>query len=82
MALQQLRGGFSVRNYQTLREQLVTFASLVELELDFSEEDVEFANREQLKQLVHGITKVVGQLIQSFELGNVIKNGVNTVIAD
>src|SRR6195952_3041446 len=80
VAMQQLRGGFSTQ-LQTLREQLVTFASLVELELDFSEEDVEFANRDQLKQLVHDITKVVGQLIQSFELGNVIKNGVNTVIA-
>jgi tRNA modification GTPase len=80
VAMQQLRGGFS-NQLQTLREQLVTFASLVELELDFSEEDVEFANRDQLKQLIHDITKVIGQLIQSFELGNVIKNGVNTVIA-
>jgi tRNA modification GTPase len=80
VAMQQLRGGFSTQ-LQTLREQLVNFASLVELELDFSEEDVEFANRDQLKQLIHSITKIVGQLIQSFELGNVIKNGVNTVIA-
>jgi tRNA modification GTPase len=80
VAIQQLRGGFS-NQLQTLREQLVTFASLVELELDFSEEDVEFANRDQLKQLTHDITRVIGQLIQSFELGNVIKNGVNTVIA-
>ncbi len=80
VAMQQLRGGFSTQ-LQALREQLVNFASLVELELDFSEEDVEFANRNQLKQLIHNITKIVGQLIQSFELGNVIKNGVNTVIA-
>ena len=80
VAMQQLRGGFS-NQLQALREQLVNFASLVELELDFSEEDVEFANREQLKQLIHNIIKIVGQLIQSFELGNVIKNGVNTVIA-
>src|SRR5665213_1148390 len=80
VAMQQLRGGFS-NQLQTLRDQLVTFASLVELELDFSEEDVEFANRDQLKQLIYDITKVIGQLIQSFELGNVIKNGVNTVIA-
>jgi tRNA modification GTPase len=80
VAMQQLRGGFSTQ-LQSLREQLVTFASLVELELDFSEEDVEFANRDQLKQLIHDIMKVIGQLIQSFELGNVIKNGVNTVIA-
>lgn len=80
VAMQQLRGGFSTQ-LQALREQLVTFASLVELELDFSEEDVEFANRDQLKQLIHNITKILGRLIQSFELGNVIKNGVNTVIA-
>src|ERR1700709_1429772 len=80
VAMQQLRGGFSTQ-LQTLREQLVTFASLVELELDFSEEDIEFANRDQLKQLVLQIHKVTGQLIQSFELGNVIKHGINTVIA-
>jgi len=80
VAMQQLRGGFS-NQLQTLRDQLVQFASLVELELDFSEEDVEFANRSQLKQLIHDITKLIGRLIQSFELGNVIKNGVNTVIA-
>jgi tRNA modification GTPase len=80
IALQQLRGGFSSQ-LQTLRAQLVQFASLIELELDFSEEDVEFANREQLKQLIHQITLLVGQLIQSFELGNAIKLGVNTVIA-
>lgn len=80
VALQQLRGGFSTQ-LQTLREQLVNFASLIELELDFAEEDVEFANRDQLKGLIHEITKIVGRLIQSFELGNAIKNGVNTVIA-
>jgi tRNA modification GTPase len=80
VALQQLRGGFSTQ-LQALREQLVNFASLIELELDFAEEDVEFANRDQLKNLVHEITKIVGRLIQSFELGNAIKNGVNTVIA-
>jgi tRNA modification GTPase len=80
IAMQQLRGGFS-NQLQQLREQLVQFASLVELELDFSEEDVEFANRDQLKQLVLHIYKVVGQLIESFELGNVIKQGISTVIA-
>jgi len=80
VALRQLRGGFSTQ-LQTLREQLVNFASLIELELDFAEEDVEFANRDQLKDLIHEITKIVGRLIQSFELGNAIKNGVNTVIA-
>ncbi|MBD1386651.1 tRNA uridine-5-carboxymethylaminomethyl(34) synthesis GTPase MnmE [Mucilaginibacter rigui] len=80
IALQQLRGGFS-NQLQQLREQLVQFASLIELELDFAEEDVEFANRDQLKKLTHEITRVIGSLIQSFELGNAIKNGVNTVIA-
>ena len=80
VALQQLRGGFS-NQLQTLREQLVQFASLIELELDFSEEDVEFANRDQLKRLTHDITRIIGSLIQSFELGNAIKQGVNTVIA-
>ena len=80
VALQQLRGGFS-NELQQLREQLVQFASLIELELDFSEEDVEFANRGQLKQLVVNIDRIVSRLIESFELGNVIKHGVNTVIA-
>lgn len=80
IALQQLRGGFSSQ-LKGLRDQLVQFASLIELELDFAEEDVEFANRDQLKKLIHEITKVIGSLIQSFELGNAIKNGVNTVIA-
>lgn len=79
-AMQQLRGGFS-NQLKGLREQLVNFASLVELELDFSEEDVEFANRQQLKQLIHEIVLVISKLIQSFELGNAIKQGVNTVIA-
>ncbi|RKR84402.1 tRNA modification GTPase [Mucilaginibacter gracilis] len=80
VAMQQLRGGYSSELKQ-LREQLVTFASLIELELDFSEEDVEFANRGQLKQLVVDISKMISKLIQSFELGNAIKLGVNTVIA-
>jgi tRNA modification GTPase len=80
VALQQLRGGFS-NQLQTLRDQLVQFASLIELELDFAEEDVEFANRDQLKKLTHEIVRVISALIQSFELGNAIKEGVNTVIA-
>jgi tRNA modification GTPase len=80
VAMQQLRGGFSTQ-LQQLREQLVHFASLVELELDFSEEDVEFANRDQLKQLIINIDQIVSRLIESFELGNAIKQGVNTVIA-
>jgi len=79
-AMQQLRGGFS-NQLQALRGQLVTFASLIELELDFSEEDVEFANRAQLRQLTYDIERVIAKLIQSFELGNAIKQGVNTVIA-
>ncbi|MBS1530079.1 MAG: tRNA uridine-5-carboxymethylaminomethyl(34) synthesis GTPase MnmE [Bacteroidetes bacterium] len=80
IAIQQLRGGFSSQ-LQILREQLVQFASLVELELDFSEEDVEFANRDQLKQLIADILKIISRLVESFELGNAIKQGVNTVIA-
>jgi len=80
VAIQQLRGGFSSQ-LQSLREQLVQFASLIELELDFAEEDVEFANRDQLKILILQINGVIGGLIRSFELGNAIKQGVNTVIA-
>jgi len=80
VALQQLRGGFSSQ-LQTLRDQLVQFASLIELELDFAEEDVEFANRDQLKKLINDILRVITALIQSFELGNAIKHGINTVIA-
>ena len=79
-ALQQLRGGFSNQLSQ-LREQLLQFASLIELELDFAEEDVEFANRGHLKTLVNEINDVVKKLIRSFELGNAVKQGVNTVIA-
>lgn len=80
VALQQMRGGFS-HQVKQLREKLVHFASMVELELDFAEEDVEFANRDDLKQLVSDLQHVIGQLIMSFKLGNVIKNGVSTVIA-
>jgi tRNA modification GTPase len=80
VALKQLRGGFGSQ-LQSLRDQLVQFASLIELELDFAEEDVEFANRAQLKKLIHEIMGVTGNLVRSFELGNAIKQGVNTVIA-
>ncbi len=80
VAIQQLRGGFSSQ-LQSLRDQLVQFASLIELELDFAEEDVEFANRDQLKTLILQINGVIGSLIRSFELGNAIKQGVNSVIA-
>src|SRR5690554_594345 len=80
IAMQQMRGGFA-DELQGLREQLIHFASMIELELDFAEEDVEFANREELKILVLQINKVIARLITSFELGNVIKNGVPIVIA-
>lgn len=79
-ALNQMRGGFS-EEIKALRAQLVHFASMVELELDFVEEDVEFADRQQLENLINEILKVINQLISSFDLGNVIKNGVPTVIA-
>ena len=79
-AMNQMRGGFSEK-IRSLRERLVNFASLIELELDFAEEDVEFANRDQLKALVYEILSVVNDLKQSFKLGNVIKNGIPTVIA-
>ncbi len=80
LALQQMRGGFS-NQIKDLRTQLLNFASLIELELDFSEEDVEFANREQLIALIDRIQHLLKPLAESFKLGNVIKNGVNTVIA-
>lgn len=80
MALNQMRGGFS-NKIKDLREQLIHFASMIELELDFSEEDVEFANRNELVNLVEEIQKLTEKLIRSFQLGNVLKHGVNTVIA-
>ncbi|WP_113662708.1 tRNA uridine-5-carboxymethylaminomethyl(34) synthesis GTPase MnmE [Pedobacter nanyangensis] len=80
VAMQQMRGGFS-NELKDLREQLIHFASMIELELDFAEEDVEFANRDQLRNLVQRINKVLQRLIHSFEVGNVIKNGVPVVIA-
>ncbi|MDP4747584.1 MAG: tRNA uridine-5-carboxymethylaminomethyl(34) synthesis GTPase MnmE [Algoriphagus sp.] len=79
-ALNQMRGGFS-SEIQELRNKLIHFASMIELELDFSEEDVEFVSREGLRQLVERILRLVEELILSFDLGNVIKNGVPTVIA-
>lgn len=79
-ALSQMRGGFS-GEIQQLREKLIHFASMIELELDFGEEDVEFASRDELKTLVERLLRVVEELILSFDLGNVIKNGVPTVIA-
>jgi len=80
VAMQQMRGGFS-SELQHLRDQLIHFASMIELELDFGEEDVEFANRDDLKGLIYQIQRILHRLIQSFEQGNVMKNGVPVVIA-
>ena len=80
LALKQMRGGFS-HDIKILRTELVNFASLIELELDFGEEDVEFADRKKLVELIDAIQTKLNPLIESFRLGNVIKNGVNTVIA-
>lgn len=79
MALSQMRGGFS-SELQQLRTQLLDFVSLIELELDFSEEDVEFANRSHLADLVEEIELKIRKLVQSFRLGNVIKNGIPVAI--
>lgn len=80
LALHQLKGGVS-KEINQLRQQLIDFASLIELELDFGEEDVEFADRSQLRQLVEGIRQRIATLADSFALGNAIKNGISTVIA-
>jgi tRNA modification GTPase len=80
VALKQLRGGFS-DELRGLRAQLIKFAALLELELDFGEEDVEFADRTGLTRLLTEVQGVVNGLLRSFELGNVIKNGITTVIA-
>lgn len=79
VAMKQMRGGFS-QEIKRLRAELVHFASMIELELDFGEEDVEFADREQLRTLIFSIQHIIRELLKSFELGNVIKNGVPTVI--
>jgi tRNA modification GTPase len=80
LAMQQMKGGFKKR-IDHLRERLISFASLLELELDFGEEDVEFAQRPELRILVLEVKGVVEELVNSFKLGNVFKNGVYTVIA-
>ena len=80
VALNQLRGGFS-QELRELRARLIKFAALLELELDFGEEDVEFADRTGLAALLAEVRGVVQGLLRSFELGNVIKNGITTVIA-
>ncbi|MES2429577.1 MAG: tRNA uridine-5-carboxymethylaminomethyl(34) synthesis GTPase MnmE [Bacteroidota bacterium] len=79
-ALQQMKGGFS-NDIKKLREQLINFAALIELELDFGEEDVEFADRTKLKILIDEILQEIKKLINSFQLGNILKNGVTAVIA-
>jgi tRNA modification GTPase len=78
-ALHQLRGGFS-KELATLREELIHFASLIELELDFGEEDVEFVDRKDLEALVNQLLTNIRPLVSSFRAGNAVKNGVATVI--
>ncbi len=78
-ALHTIRGGFS-RALRELRERLISFSALIELELDFSQEDVEFADRTQLYQLISEASVMTAELLQSFRLGNVIRNGVSVAI--
>ena len=79
VAMQQLRGGYSDR-LKSLRDKLLHFISMIELELDFSEEEVEFADREELSGLVDEIASLIGELVSSFRLGNVLKKGVPVAI--
>lgn len=79
LALHQMRGGFS-HELVVLRTELLKFGSLIELELDFAEEEVEFANRLELKQLAHTIEQQIARLANSFELGNALKNGIPVAI--
>lgn len=79
VAMNQMRGGFT-REIKKLREKLLHFTTLIELELDFSEEDVEFADRKELKELITEISGVLGNLSDSFVLGNVIKQGIPVAI--
>jgi tRNA modification GTPase len=79
LAINQMRGGFS-RELAGLRGQLLDFASLIELELDFSEEDVEFADRKELCRLAGDIERVIARLVDSFSVGNAIRNGVPVAI--
>lgn len=80
MAINQMRGGFS-KDIAVLRQELIDFAALIELENDFGEEDVEFANRPKLKALIDKLLTQIEKLRSSFAAGNVLKNGINTVIA-
>lgn len=79
LALSQMRGGFS-NELTKLRRQLLDFTSLIELELDFSEEEVEFADRSDLKHLATDIEKLIGRLVDSFSVGNAVKNGIPVAI--
>ncbi len=79
LAMSQMRGGFS-RELAELREKLLHFTSMIELELDFSEEDVEFADRSHLRALADEIERVISRLVDSFSVGNAIKNGVPVAI--
>ena len=79
LALDQMRGGFSTK-IKELRQKFVDFASLLELELDFSEEDIEFANRKELINLLDQMNTEVTRLIESFKLGNVLKHGIPVAI--
>lgn len=78
-ALHSIRGGFS-ENLKSLRERLIQFSAMIELELDFSQEDVEFADRKQFYELIEELTVSTTGLVNSFQLGNVIKNGVSVAI--
>jgi tRNA modification GTPase len=78
-ALYNIRGGFS-EVLKTLREELISFSALIELELDFSQEDVEFADRKKFYELIRSAQTTTAQLLKSFQLGNVIKNGVSVAI--
>ncbi|MBK8497737.1 MAG: tRNA uridine-5-carboxymethylaminomethyl(34) synthesis GTPase MnmE [Flavobacteriales bacterium] len=79
LALHQLRGGYGQR-IDELRHHLIDFSALIELELDFSEEDVEFARRDELLALINGLISVCSELINSFRYGNVVKHGVPVAI--
>jgi tRNA modification GTPase len=79
VAINQMRGGFS-KEIAGLRSELLRFATLIELELDFGEEDVEFADRDELQSIVINVKNLTDNLLSSFRLGNVIKNGIPVVI--
>jgi tRNA modification GTPase len=78
-ALNQLRGGFS-NDLKLLRDELINFAALIELELDFSDEDVEFADRDKFRTLISNLKSQISNLLNSFKLGNAIKNGISVAI--